>query len=97
MEGLRPRVRPEVGAVPDDVHNLSERIAGRDVEGLAGRGAREAARTLGEEADVYLCVGLEMSNAFMVVVEGEPAVGVASKPTAGPSASRTWASRTSCT
>ena len=40
---------------------------------------REAERVIGTEAaevDVYLCVGLEYSNAFMVSVDGEPAVGV---------------------
>ena len=67
------------GRSPEDLRLLAERIAGQDLEALAGRGVREAARVLGQEAaeaDLYLCVGLEMSNAFMVVVEGEPAIGI---------------------
>ncbi len=67
------------GRSPEDLRLLSGRMAGQDVEALAGRGAREAVRVLGPEAaeaDLYLCVGLEMSNAFMVVVGGQPAVGI---------------------
>jgi hypothetical protein len=67
------------GRSPEDSRLLAERMAGQDVEALASRGTREAARVLGPEAaeaDLYLCVGLEMSNAFMVVVGGEPAIGI---------------------
>ena len=67
------------GRSPEDLRLLAERVAGQDVEALAGRGASEAARVLGPEAaetDLYLCVGLEMSNAFMVMVGGEPAIGI---------------------
>ena len=67
------------GRSPEDSRLLAERTAGQDVEALAGRGTREATRVLGPEAaeaDLYLCVGLEMSNAFMVVVGGEPAIGI---------------------
>jgi hypothetical protein len=67
------------GRSPEDLRLLSERMAGQDVEALAGRAVHEATRVLGPEAaeaDLYLCVGLEMSNAFMVVVGGEPAIGI---------------------
>ncbi len=64
---------------PQDVRQLSERVMGQDVDALATRAVQAAVGVLEEEAagaDLYLCVGLEMSNGFMVVVEGEPAIGV---------------------
>jgi hypothetical protein len=63
---------------PEDVRLLSERVAGHDLEALARSGYRSAIGLLrpSHEPAAYLCVGLEMSNAFMVVVEGEPAVGI---------------------
>lgn len=63
---------------PEDVRLLSERMAGHDLEAMAGSGYRTATGLLrpSHEPTAYLCVGLEMSNAFMVVVEGEPAVGI---------------------
>lgn len=64
---------------PEDVRMLSERITGHDVEALATQAVSSAVGVLGPDvarAEVHLCVGFEMSNAFMVVVEGEPAVGV---------------------
>lgn len=53
-------------------------MTGHDLEGLAGSSYRAATGLLrpSHEPAAYLCVGLEMSNAFMVVVEGEPAVGI---------------------
>lgn len=64
---------------PEEVRRLSERMRGHDVDELATQAVTSAVRVLGPDvaqAEVYLCVGLEMSNAFMVVVGGEPAVGV---------------------
>lgn len=64
---------------PEDVRSLQDRMEEHDVEALAGRAVEEAVRVIGPdtaEVDVYLCVGLELSNAFMVVVDGEAAVGV---------------------
>jgi hypothetical protein len=49
------------------------------VETLAQPGYRQAVQLLRPrtEIDLYVCVGLELSNAFMVTVEDQPAVGVA--------------------
>lgn len=64
---------------PEEVRAFRSRLEGHDAEALVAQGMREAERVIGPEAaevDVYLCVGLEYSNAFMVSVDGEPAVGV---------------------
>ena len=49
------------------------------VDALASQGYHRAVGLLGPRAeiDLYVCVGLELSNAFMVVVGDKPAVGVA--------------------
>lgn len=51
----------------------------RQVETLTQRGYRRAVGLLKPtaEIDLYVCVGLGLSNAFMVMIEDEPAVGVA--------------------
>ena len=58
---------------------LKERLSGQDVERLIRSGYQRASRLLGplRDVDAYVCVGLEMSNAFMVEVAGEPSVGIA--------------------
>ena len=67
------------GSSPEEVRSILGRIAEHYVEALARRGVSEARRVLSPEAaevHLYLCVGLEWSNAFMVVVKGEPAVAI---------------------
>lgn len=66
------------GDSPEDARLLSDRVVGHDIESLVRSSYREAVRILepSHELDAYLCVGLEMSNAFMVVVNGKPAVGI---------------------
>ena len=58
---------------------LKERLSGQDVERLIRSGYERASRLLGplQDVDAYVCVGLEMSNAFMVEVAGKPSVGIA--------------------
>lgn len=51
----------------------------RQVEALTQRGYRRAVGLLKPtaEIDLYVCVGLGLSNAFMVMIEDESAIGVA--------------------
>ncbi len=74
-----PEEEARLGERPEAARRLLGRMEGQDVEALTRRGYSRAVRLLEPEAemDLYVCVGVELSNAFMVMVEGEPAVGVA--------------------
>jgi hypothetical protein len=65
--------------LPGAAQRLLGRIDGYDVDASVQRGYRQALQLLRPrtEMDLYVCVGLELSNAFMVMVEEKPAVGVA--------------------
>ena len=65
--------------LPEAAQRLLDRIEEHTVEASTRRGYRRALELLRPEAeiDLYVCVGLELSNAFMVMIEDEPAVGVA--------------------
>lgn len=65
--------------LPEATQRLLDRMEERTVEALTQRGYRRAVELLRPETeiDLYVCVGIELSNAFMVMIEGESAVGVA--------------------